>query len=54
MVSNTPRSFCHDIFEDEYDNEDLDFDSLSEILGDDDEEISGYWLSNPKFKEILK
>ncbi|MEE2693272.1 MAG: MMPL family transporter [Pseudomonadota bacterium] len=44
----------NDIFEDEYDNEDLDFDSLSEILGDEDEEISGYWLSNPKFKEILK
>ena len=44
----------NDIFEDEYDNEDSDFDSLSEILGDDEEEISGYWLSNPKFKEILK
>ena len=44
----------NDIFEDQYDNEDSDFDSLSEILGDDDDEVSGYWLSNPKFKEILK
>ena len=30
------------------------FDDLSELLGDDEEEIPGYWLSNPKFKEIEK
>ena len=32
---------------------DEDFDDLSELLGDK-EEIKGYWLTNPKFKEIEK
>ncbi len=32
---------------------DEDFDDLSELLGDE-EEIKGYWLTNPKFKEIEK
>ena len=32
---------------------DEDFDDLSELLGDE-EEITGYWLSNPKLKEIEK
>ena len=36
------------------DDDDLEFDNLSELLGDDDEDIKGYWLSSPKFKEILK
>ena len=36
------------------DDDDLEFDNLSELLGDDEEDIKGYWLSNPKFKEILK
>ena len=30
-----------------------DFDDLSELLGDE-EETRGYWLTNPKFKEIEK
>ena len=38
----------------EIEDEDLEFDSLSEILGDEEEDVAGYWLSNPKFKEILK
>ena len=32
---------------------DEDFDDLAELLGDE-EEIKGYWLTNPKFKEIEK
>ena len=32
---------------------DEDFDDLSELLGDE-EETRGYWLTNPKFKEIEK
>ena len=32
---------------------DEDFDDLSELLGDE-EEIKGYWLTNPKLKEIEK
>ena len=36
------------------DDDDLEFDNLSELLGDEDEDVKGYWLSNPKFKEILK
>ena len=35
-------------------DDDFEFDELSELLGDDEEEIKGYWLSNPKFKEIVK
>ena len=35
------------------DDLDEDFDDLSELLGDE-EEITGYWLSNPKLKEIEK
>lgn len=33
---------------------DEDFDDLSELLGDNNEEIQGYWLTNPKLKEIEK
>ncbi len=33
---------------------DGDFDDLSELLGDETEEIKGYWLTNPKLKEIEK
>ena len=36
------------------DNDDFEIDELSELLGDNEEEIKGYWLSNPKFKEIVK
>ena len=42
-----------DDYETELDN-DIEFDDLSELLGDDKEEIQGYWLSNPKFKEVEK
>ena len=42
-----------DDYEAELDN-DIEFDDLSELLGDDKEEIQGYWLSNPKFKEVEK
>ena len=36
------------------DSDNLEFDELSELLGDNEEEIKGYWLSNPKFREIVK
>ena len=36
------------------DNDDFEIDELSELLGDNEKEIKGYWLSNPKFKEIVK
>ena len=35
-------------------DDDFEIDELSELLGDEEEEIKGYWLSNPKFKEIVK
>lgn len=35
-------------------NDDFEIDELSELLGDNEEELKGYWLSNPKFKEIVK
>jgi predicted RND superfamily exporter protein len=34
-------------------DDDMEFDELSELFGEEDE-ISGYWLSKPKFKEIEK
>jgi predicted RND superfamily exporter protein len=34
-------------------DDDMEFDELSELFGEE-EEISGYWLSKPKFKEIEK
>ena len=36
------------------DDDDSEFDDLSEILGDEEDEIEGYWLTNPKLKEIVK
>ena len=36
------------------DSDNIEFDELSELLGDNEEEIKGYWLSNPKFREIVK
>ena len=35
-------------------DDDMDFDSLSDLLGDTEEDIEGYWISNPKLKEIAK
>jgi predicted RND superfamily exporter protein len=40
-------------YSEEFESEE-NFDDLAELLGDDEEEIPGYWLSNPKFKEIEK
>ena len=34
-------------------DDDMEFDELSELFGEEDE-IAGYWLSKPKFKEIEK
>ena len=54
IIIDKPKEDKIDIDENIDDNEFSEFDDLSELLGDDDEEIEGYWLSNPKFKEILK
>jgi len=35
-------------------DDDMDFDSLSDLLGDTEEDVEGYWISNPKLKEIVK
>ena len=35
-------------------DDDMDFDSLSDLLGDTEENVEGYWISNPKLKEIEK
>jgi len=35
-------------------DDDMDFDSLSDLLGDTEENIEGYWISNPKLKEVEK
>ena len=35
-------------------DDDMDFDSLSDLLGDTEENVEGYWISNPKLKEVEK
>ena len=36
------------------DDDDSEFDDLSELLGDEEDNIEGYWLTNPKLREIVK
>jgi predicted RND superfamily exporter protein len=52
IIINKPKLALDEKIIDEQDD-DMEFDELSELFGEEDE-ISGYWLSKPKFKEIEK
>ena len=52
IIIDKPKLALDEKIIDEQDD-DMEFDELSELFGEEDE-ISGYWLSKPKFKEIEK
>ena len=53
IIDKPLRKISEENSQDLDDDLDEDFDDLSELLGDE-KEITGYWLSNPKLKEIEK
>jgi len=48
------KPFKEDTEEISLDDDDSEFDDLSELLGDEEDNIEGYWLTNPKLREIVK
>lgn len=52
IIIDKPKLALDEKIIDEQDD-DMEFDELSELFSEEDE-ISGYWLSKPKFKEIEK
>ena len=56
IIDKPSKKNAEEIFIEEEDDDDDDFElsDLADILGDDEDEIEGYWLSNPKLREIVK
>ena len=56
IIDKPSKKDAEEIFleEEEEDDDDFELSDLADILGDDEDEIEGYWLSNPKLREIVK
>ena len=56
IIDKPSKKDAEEIFleEEEDDDDDFELSDLADILGDDEDEIEGYWLSNPKLREIVK
>ncbi|MBT7542557.1 MAG: MMPL family transporter [Gammaproteobacteria bacterium] len=54
IIDKPSKKDAEEIFLEEEDDDDFELSDLADILGDDEDEIEGYWLSNPKLREIVK